>query len=350
MKKYTVLFLLLSGFHLFSQIGGTKAYRFLELPATARNAAHGGSSMSIWGDDINLMPSNPALLNPAMEKQAALNYCNFVGDINYYSALYAHDLKKLGTSAISINAFNYGKFKGYDEFGQATQDFKASDYSINLHYAKPLADSMFNIGIALKTIISQYDVYQSYGNAIDFGVTYHDKKDFVTSLVVRHVGVIYKGYTPTAGKEPLPATVQLGMSKKLAKAPFRLFFVYDQLLKWDLDYVSPIDTAGKFSTLGSTSTVDSSGFQKFTAKLGNFGDNFMRHLTLGTEILITKNFHLRIAYNYKRQKEMTLPERRGINAFSFGMGMRVKRFGFAATFTKMAFPGNSLMLGLNFAW
>lgn len=350
LKKLTALFLLLAGFHSFSQVGGTRAYRFLELPVTARNAAHGGSSMSIWGDDINLMPSNPALLNPAMAKQAAFNYCNFVGDVNYYSVAYAHNLKKYGTGAISVNAFNYGSFRGFDEVGNETQNFEAADYSINLHFAKPLADSMFSIGVALKTIISQYDIYQSYGNAIDFGITYHNKKDFTASLVARHVGMIYKGYTPTGGKEALPTTVQFGMSKKLAKAPFRLFFVYDQLLKWNLNYVSPIDTAGKFSTLGTTSVIDSTGVQRFTARVGRFGDNFMRHFTLGTEILITNNFNLRVAYNYRRQKEMTLPERRGMNAFSFGVGLKVKRFGFAATFTKMAFPGNSLMLGLTFGW
>jgi hypothetical protein len=205
--------------------------------------------------------------------------------------------------------------------------------------------------VALKTIISQYDVYQSFGNAIDFGVTYHNKKNFVVSLMAKNIGVMWKSYSPSAGREDLPRTVQVGLSKKIEKAPFRLFLVYDQLLKWNLQYISPIDTTGKTSPLNSSSTItDSTGFQKFAARTADFGDNFLRHTTIGTEILITKNFNLRVAYNYKRQKEMTLPERRGINGFSFGFGLRVKRFGFSYSFTKMAFPGNSNIIGLTFAW
>lgn len=351
MKKALVLISVFLTTQVFPQIGGTKTYRFLELPMTARAAGLGGNSMAIWGDDINLIYSNPALLNPSMVKQAAFNYCNFVGDMNLAYLAYAHDLKKYGTAAISVQSFGYGSFEGYDELEQATGKFKAADYSINMAIAKPLADSMFNVGLLLKTIFSQYEVYQSIGNAIDFGITYHNKKDFTASLVAKNIGMMWKSYSPSLGREPLPHTVQIGLSKKVDRAPFRLFVVYDQLLKWNLKYISPVDTTGKTSLLNSgTTAIDSSGFQKFAARGGSFGDNVFRHLTLGTEILITKNFNLRIAYNYRRQKEMILPERRGINGFSFGIGFRVKRFGFSYAFTKMAFPGNSSMLGLTFSW
>lgn len=350
MKTLSLSVLLAFSLTVSSQVGGTKSYRFLDVPMTARAAALGGNNMSIWGNDINLIHSNPALLNPSMVKQAAFNYCNYVGDLNFYSLVYAHNFKKYGMTAISLQTFNYGKFNGYDELGQATNTFRASDNAINLSYAKPLADSMFNVGITLKTIISQYDSYQSFGNAIDFGITYHTKNQFVVSLQAKNVGFIWKSYSSNTGKEALPQTVQLGMSKKIAKAPFRVFFVYDQLLKWNLNYVSPIDTAGKNSSLSSLNAQDSTQFQKFKVKVGNFGDNFMRHMVVGTEILITQNFNLRIAYNYRRQKEMTLPDKRGASAFSFGFGFKVKRFAFAYAFTKMSVPGNSHMLGLTFAW
>lgn len=352
LKHLLVLIALISGLSGFSQIGGTKTYRFLDIPMTARAAALGGNNMSIWGEDVNLLHSNPSLLNPAMTKQVAFDYSNYVADLNLFYLAYAHSLKKHGTAAISVQGFNYGKFTGYDELGQQTGNFKASDNCINLNYARPLADSLFNVGIALKTIISQYDIYQSYGNAIDFGITYHNKKNVTVSLVAKNVGFIWKSYSSNnTQKEALPQTVQFGMSKKIEKAPFRVFFVYDQLLKWNISYVSPIDTAGKFSTLNTGETQqDSSGFQKFKARSGRFGDNLMRHIVLGTEIVITKNFNLRIAYNYRRQKEMTLPERRGFNGLSFGFGMRVKRFGFSYSFSKMAFPGSSHIFGLTFGW
>lgn len=286
-----------------------------------------------------------------MTKQVAFNYNNFVGDINLYQMAYAHSLKQYGTAAIDVQTYNYGKFEGYDELGQKTTSFRANDNCINLTYAKPMADSMFNIGISLKTIISQYDVYKSFGNAIDFGVTYHNKKDLTLSLLVRNVGFIWKDYSNNGFKENLPNDVQLGISKKVPKAPFRLFLLYDQLLKWDLSYVSPVDTTGKYSSLNtSDKTQDSTGFQRFKVRAGKYSDNFMRHVVVGTEIVLSKNFNLQVAYNYRRQREMTLPERRGANGLSFGFNLRVKRFGFSYSFAKMAFPGNSHMFGISFGW
>lgn len=311
---------------------------------TARSAALGGNNMAIWGDDINLIYSNPSLLNSSMTKQFALNYSNYVSDLNFGYLAYAHNLKKQGTVAGSIQFFNYGKFMGYDELGNPTTGFKANDYSLNLTYAKPFADSMFSVGGTLKTILSQYYSYTSVGNVIDFGVTYHNKKNFTTSLLVKNIGFVWKDYTSSnsINSNQLPRTVQLGASYKPEKAPFRIFVVYDQLLKWNLNYMSPMDAAEN-NTLGSSNTIpqDSTGFQKFSVRFGNGADNFMRHVTLGTEILLSKNFNLRIAYNYRRQKEMTLPERRGANGLSFGFGFKIKRFGFAYSFSKMAFPGNS---------
>ena len=335
-----------------AQIGGIKVFRFLDIPMTPRAAALGGNNMSIWGDDINLLYSNPALLNPGMVKQVPFNYCNFVGDLNLFSTAYAYSLKEKGMVAASIQAFSYGKFNGYDELGNSTNSFKAADYSLNLNYSKSLADSVFNVGIALKTIISQYDIYKSFGNAIDFGITYHTKKNFVLSLQAKNVGVMWKSYSgQSSSSSDLPRTLQLGISYKAANAPFKLFMVYDQLLKWNLKYVSPIDTTGKNSTLGSSDrTQDSTGWQRFKVKAGTRGDNLMRHIVFGTEISLGKNFYVRLAYNYRRQKEMTLPEKRGAAGLSFGFGLKIKRFGFAYSFTKMAVPGNSSMIGLTFCW
>jgi hypothetical protein len=348
-KSAVLIFVLVTG-KLFAQPGGLKAFRFLDIPATARAAALGGNSMSIWGDDINLMHSNPALLNPTMNKQAALNHANYVGDIKTYYLAYGHQMRNHGTLGLGLQAFDYGKFKGYDEFGGETGTFRSSDYSINLSYAKPLSDSSFNVGISLKTLISQYETYNAFGNAIDLGVTWHNKKELVISLLAKNIGVVWKGFNPGGQEEELPNTVQLGLSQKVAKAPFRIFFVYDQLLKWNLRYVSPIDTLNTSNAFGETAAIDSTGWQRFSKRFGTQADNFMRHITLGTEILLTKNFNIRVAYNYRRQREMILPEARGVNGLSFGLGFRVKRFGFAYSFSKLAAAGNSSMFSITFGW
>lgn len=336
---------------LLGQVGGYKTFRFLDIPATSRAASHAGNSMAFWGDDINLLFSNPAALNPGMTKQLPLNFNNYVGDMNAGYVAYAHDLKDKGMTAGSIQWFNYGNFTGYDEQGSPTNSFRARDYALNLNYAKPLADSLFNVGICLKTIVSQYDVYRSFGNAIDFGITYHNKKDFVITLLAKNVGFVWKNYTSSpAQSAELPQTVQLGLSYKPAKAPFRFFVVYDQLLKWNLRYISPVDTTGKSSTLGSDSQTDSTSWQKFSLRAGKQMDNLARHVVFGVELPLSKNFFIRVAYNYRRQREMTLPDRRGANGLSFGFALKIKRFGFSYAYNRMAFGGNASTLGLTLHW
>lgn len=318
---------------------------------SARAAGMGGNSLPVAGDDINLLYSNPAALNPGMTKQVSFNYCNYVGDINYYNFAYAHTFKKIGTTAISMQALNYGDFAGYDEIGNSTNTFNAKDFTFNLHYAKYIADSLLSFGVALKTILSQYENFQTMGNAVDVGLMYHSKKDLTVVLAAKNIGMMHQSYNPaTTGREALPNTVQFGVSKKVNKAPFRIFGVYDQVLRWNLNYVSPIDTVGQSSGFGTSTAIDSSGFQKFSKRAGSFTDQFFRHTTIGTEILLSKNFNLRIAYNYRRQKEYTLPEKRGASALSFGFNMKIKSFEFAYAFTKMSIPAGSHMIGLTLKW
>ncbi len=346
MKKLTGIFLFFVALKFNAQIGGTKNFRFLDVPMTARSAALGGGNVTIWDDDLNLIHSNPSLLNSSMTKKIALNYGNYVSDLKYGYLAYAHNLKQYGNVAASVQFFDYGKFVGYDEYGQPTSNFKAGDYSINFTYAKPFKDSSFNVGVALKTIISQYDIYKSYANAIDFGITYHSKKNLNISILAKNIGVVYKSFSQNQ-VQYLPRNLQFGLSYKVAKAPFRLIFAYDLLNKWNLKYISTIDTTGKSNPFNSSSTAtDSTAFKKFSKKFGSRADNIMRHVTIGTEILLTKNFNLRIAYNYRRQREFALPERRGANGLSLGFGLKIKRFAFAYSFTKMAFPGNSSIFSI----
>ncbi len=319
---------------------------------TARAAALGGNPIAIWDNDVNLMYSNPALLQKNMHRQLSANYCNYVADMNFGYVGYAHHLgDKLGSVGGGLQFYNYGKIQGYDEFDEKTKMTQANDYMLSLNYSKPMDDTSFNIGVALKTVYSQYDEFWSMGNAVDFGVTYHNKKNLTASIVAKNIGVIYKNYSNINGvKEKLPQTVQLGLSYKLAKAPIRLILTYDQLLKWNLNYISPVDTAGKNSSFGQDKNVkkDSSGWQKFQERFGNKSDVFMRHVVIGTEILVTKNIHIRLAYNYRRQKEFRLPERRGASGLSVGFGFNIKRFGISYGFNKMAIAGNSSIFSFTY--
>ncbi|MBS1635273.1 MAG: type IX secretion system protein PorQ [Bacteroidetes bacterium] len=320
-----------------AQIGGTKTFRFLDLPIPARaNALGGNGTMAIWDDDINLSYSNPALLNHNCNNQFAFNYVNYVADLNYGNFAYAHHFKKVGTFAAGIQYFNYGKFDGRDEYDEQTGKFNAADYSLNLSLSRPISkDSCFSVGITAKTIYSHYDQYYSFGSAFDFGITYHNKHQLTASIVAKNYGKQWRPYSGKDGvKESLPADLQIGISKKIPKAPFRLIAVYDQLMKWDLTYVSPLDEANQIDPFTNEPA-------KKRTKSQIWGDKFIRHITIASEIIVTKNFNLRVGYNFMRGKEMKLPDKKGVNGLSLGLGFKIYKFQFSYAFSKYNIVGNS---------
>lgn len=346
MKKFITYIFVIVSVQSFAQIGGTKAFSFLDLPVPARSNALGGASIAIWDKDVNLGYSNPALLNPACSNQLAFNYVNYVSDLNYGNFLYARQFKKQGTFAAGLQYFNYGKFDGRDEFDEKTETFNAADYSLNLSFAKTLnKDSTLSLGVALKTIYSHYDIYESFGSAIDVGLTYHNKKDMVISLLAKNYGRQWKSFSENEPKETLPQNVQIGFSKKIAKAPFRVIFQYDQLLKWDLTYVNPQDASTDIDPFTNKPIVKTKK-QIAYDKGYKFGDRLSRHLIFGTEILLGKNFTIRVAYNFRRGKEMALSDVKKVNGLSVGFGLKVFKFHLDYAYSKYALTGNSHTIGI----
>ncbi len=347
MRKFTVYFFILVNTSLFSQIGGYKSFSFLSLPIPARSNALAGASIAVWDGDVNLAYGNPALLSPASSRQLSFNHVNFVSDLNMGNFLYAQKLKKLGTIAMGLQYFTYGKFDGRDEYDLQTGTFKAADYSFNISIAKPVnKDSSLTIGATLKTIYSHYETYSAVGNAFDVGLTYHNKKQLVISLLAKNYGKIWKPYNNGGTVEPLPFDLQFGISKKVAKAPFRLIAQYDELMKWDLTYTTTVNqTTATTDPFSSRSTVKTDK-QIRNEKISKGLDKFGRHITLATEIILGKNFYVRVGYNFRKGKEMSLPDKKVVNGLAVGFGIKISKFHFNYAYSKYALNGNSHTFGI----
>ena len=201
------------------------------------------------------------------------------------------------------------------------------------------------MGVALKTLYSHYDIYSSFGSAIDVGLTYHNKKQLVISLLAKNYGRQWKTFSENGPKETLPQNVVIGISKKVAKAPFRIIAQYDQLLKWDLTYVNPQAVSTDIDPFTNKPVVKTSKqIRNEKAKAGL--DKFGRHIIIGTEVLIGKNFTARIAYNFRRGKEMALPDVRKVNGLSLGFGIKVYKFQMDYAYSKYALTGNAHTIGI----
>jgi len=246
-----------------------------------------------------------------------MNHFIYPAGINYGQLAYAKHFEKLGTFTGHIRYVSYGKFIRTDASGIEQGTFTAGDYALGTGYAKQL-NKYFSIGGNFNLIFSHYESYTSFGVGADVATMFYDEKSNISiSLVAKNVGYQFKGFTKK-NHEPLPTQVNAGISYKFHHAPFRLSLVGTDLTKWDLTYNDPTLRPTIDQLTGDTIPVPTASFVQKVAYHTNFG----------LEILPTENFFIRVGFNYQRRNSMGVVDRMGLAGFSFGVGMKIKKFAF----------------------
>ncbi|MCA1746365.1 MAG: type IX secretion system protein PorQ, partial [Bacteroidales bacterium] len=315
MKKIPVIcLLLLIAASAAAQRGGESVYSFLQLTNAARVSALGGENVSLSDDDINLVFHNPALLNSRMDQHMNLNYVNYFAGVNYGYASYAFERPGIGTFAGGIHYVDYGSFERTDEYGISDGTFRASEYALNLVYARPLIDSVLTVGVNVKPLFSIYEQYTSLGLVADVGLLYTNfSSNTSVGLAIKNFGVQIVSFSGT--RERVPFEIQAGLTQGLAHAPFRFNIQLQHLERWDLTYDKVDDSNPIFG-----------GEQEVTNRFDLLADQLMRHVVVGVELLLGENFHFDLGYNYKRRQEMKMDNLPGMVGFSWGFGFRMSKF------------------------
>ena len=302
-----------------AQIGGINTYEFLNLSASARISALGGTLITVRDDDANLAFGNPALLNSQMHQQLSFNHSFHVAGISHGYASYAHHFAKAGiTGHGGVQYVSYGTFDQTDEYGQVNGAFKAAEYAITLGASRQLYDRLA-LGANLKFITSQLEGYSSLGLAADLAGVYFDTaRNFTATIVFRNIGTQLTTYQES-NVEPIPFEMQVGLSKRLRYLPFRFSVIYRYFNRWNILYDDP---NAESSTLffGEVDTERS--------KTNIWLDNFFRHFVFSGEFLFGKreNFRLRVGYNHFMRKELSVDNFGSLAGFSLGGGIKVNRF------------------------
>lgn len=294
-----------------AQIGGESTYEFLNLPNSARMAALGGNQVAINDStDLNVAYNNPALLHLSMDNKLLINYVSYFEDVKFGYASYAKDYGNLGMFALGMHYINYGKFDYADETGQRNGTFNAAEYALSIIWSKTF--HRFRVGATLKPILSSFEAYQSFGAAVDLGVSYATRDQLTNyALVLKNIGGQITTYYEGADRESIPFDIQFGYSKRLAHAPLRLSATLQHLQKWELSQPEEVDN-------GLETTIEED----------SFGKKFMRHLLIGAEILPSENLSIRAGYNYQRRQELMFDDKTSTVGFSWGFGFKVNRFHF----------------------
>lgn len=335
----SIIIFLLSIIGMSAQTGGDNTYEFLNLPNSARIVALGGKNVSHFDNDVNFVLSNPGLLRSEMHNRMSINYINYLSDINFGYISYAYDLKNIGTFAAGMQYINYGKFLHADETGEILGDFVPSEYSFNLAYANSISPKI-QYGLNLKTIYSSFFTHFSFGLALDAGLAYVDTANlFSAGLVIKNLGFQLKTYTP-GNREPLPFDIQVGITKQLRHAPFRFSLTAIDLLNWNLRYTS---------VFTNTYQLDENSEENFFNKMGNLGDEFIRHFVVGVEVVPHPNFYIALGYNYRRRAELAMHTMPKLVGMSVGFGLHLSKFNisYALASYHLAGSSNHFTLGIN---
>ena len=321
MYQYLLSLLVVCGFagQAFAQLGGQNTYEFLNLSPSARISALGGNLITVRDDDVNLAYANPALANSLMHQKIAFNHSFHVAGTNHGYASYGHNVEKWKTTFHGgIQYVAYGEFNRTNELGEREGTFKAAEYAITLGGAYQAAERLA-LGANLKVVTSQLESYNSVGLVSDLAATYFDTaSNFTASFVIRNVGTQFSAFTE-GNNEPLPFEMQLGISKRLKYLPFRFSVIYRYLDRWNITYDNPNGEQGSLF-LGE--------FESEKSDASIWVDNFFRHFVFNGEFLIGKRetIRLRAGYNHLMRKEMSVENFRSMAGFTFGVGIRIKRF------------------------
>lgn len=289
---------------------GIAAYSFLEMPASAYQAAMGGGDVALTGDGINNVFVNPALMGDETCGNLTLGYSRYLNVANVGQAGYGHNWGK-NRFGFGVRYMDYGSFDGYDVYGMEVGEFSARDVALVVGYSRTLYDGL-SIGIALKPIFSQYERYSSFGLGVDVGLAYSLKKYHLNmALALQNAGRQLKTYEDDVQR--LPLNLAFSINKGFTHAPFAIYFTYHHIQDWSLDYVDRVTTT---NMLGVEESKEIGG-----------ADMFFRHTLFGLDFLPWHGrLRLSVSYNHRRAQELKMIDSRSIAGFSFGAGVRLTKF------------------------
>ena len=328
-RVHAFYLLILMSFNSYGQIGGQRAFEFLNVPNNARLSALGGVNITSGWDDLTQGTSNPALINTDWNQELAVAYLSYFADISNTSVSFASSLKDLGVWNFNLTYFNYGQIESYDQQGALQGELSVKEYAFSIGYAKEFG--AFSIGANTKIAVSDLSSFQASALMLDIGGAFkHPEKDMAFGMTIKNLGFLLADYTDFNDSQ-LPLDIQLGFSYKPEFMPLRFSISAKNLLSSDLIYFDPASN----SLFGETEP--------------GVGDQIFRRLVFGAEIIFSPNFQLRAGYNHMLRQELKLEDVAGGAGLSFGFMFKVKRFefAFARALYHVAGGSNTFQINMN---
>jgi len=325
------LFLFVQG-TVYAQIGGKNAFQFLQLPTNTHAAGLGIENVSVLDRSVGLVSNNPALLSDTMKGDVMMM-------VNpYYAGIFHSQLQlatRIGTSGLwsfGLTYVNYGKMDETLPDGTVIGTFNPNEFALSA--TKSHTIGLFSLGGTLKLAASQVADYNAAAVLLDMGGVFkHPIRDWTVGLVVKNVGFPINNYTKDQDIT-MPFDIQLGTTLKPEHLPLRISLTAQKLYQYNISYYDPaLNTQTSFDGT-ETSKEDGILLQGF------------RHMVIGTEVLLGKNFNVRLGYNALIRRELRLESKAGAAGFSWGFMLRIKKFEFTFTRAYYRIAGGTNYIGI----
>lgn len=317
-----VLIFLFASADLFAQQQNRTVYRFLELHPDARQAALGAAHPAFIDPGFSLMTSNPAFLNETQKFNLQAAYQNHLGDVNYGSAAYFHELGDPGSIAVSVRYLNYGTLTEYDEQGNDLGSLAANDLALSAGYAAGLTDNL-SWGVSATLIHSSLAGFQSSGVGLSGGL-YYNFPNRETAIGASIVNAGRQLSTYNGIREPLPLNISAGIVHRLQYLPVRLHYSLQRLHNPGLT--------------SANDSEDPSTLQKF-----------FRHSAFGAEFIFGEYVSVRLGYDHYLHEQLKTGKR--IDAAGLGMGLGLSLNAVDIHFARTSYSdmGNIIQLSMAIA-
>jgi hypothetical protein len=319
---------------LFGQSGGNGVFSFLDRSLFAGASALGNAAYVHEGRVGAFAVQNPLLLTDSSLYQLEMSSGSLGEGIQLLQGSYSFELKGRPMIA-SAQTIQYGVFNGTDQWGSSMGQFYAGDLAFTIG-TELFSWNGIRLGGTAKLVNGTYESYQSWAVASDIALMYRGATGPNYAFIIKNVGTQLTTFGGTY--EPMPLNILFAVGDKLAHAPFRWTFVIDQLQRPNLGYDDP-NLVSVDPVTGATTQMDMS-----TLNLA------LRHVSGSLEFLPTDRVHMMLGYNFRRQYEMSLPDRRTSGGFSLGVGMYFNKIHLhlANELRSVAGRMNTLSLSLKF--
>lgn len=290
------------------QPGPATTFSFLRLEPSARASALAGSYAAVYDGDVNALFYNPALLSEEMHRAVSFSYLNHLGDVNAGFLAHARHVEGIGTFGAGLRFVGWGSTDGYDENGDPTEEFGASDAALTLSFARS-DEPRLTYGASVHGLFSSVGSYGASALAADFGVAY-DISEVQTTLgaSVNNLGVVVSSLGSI--RDTLPLDVRFSASKRLQYVPLMIAVTGYNLNRIGME-------AGSGSALGDV----------------------MRHVTVGGEFQFSEAFNVRFGYNHRRHEDLKMKSRLDMAGFGAGFGIKVSSIRFDYAFNSWSSLG-----------